>query len=1113
VRASARHLLACALCLGALAAAPAAAQADSAAWQLTLTPIPANPAPGGEAEFFAVATNLGAQAAEGSTLGLSITLPAGIQPLSYQALNRDPAAGENPSCAIAATTVSCQTDEAVGSGRLLLLKVRAAVSAPEGHYEAGAAVSGGGGGEADAAIALAVQDEALPFGFLAGFSAPLSEADGSATTLAGAHPYQATIEFGFPTKKPGVVPTNSGHPRDVSVQLPRGLLGDPAANRVLCDEAHLVLDECPKGSQVGLAEITSLLTEEMPTVFVSPLYDMVPPPGSPAVIGVDAANVGIFAHVFAKVRTASDYGVSADLSDILAFPGQPIFNVQSQLWGDPSSEAHDKIRDTCLEEAGDCGFKEGERSEVPFLTAPGNCSGSPLAFSARADSWEEPSPPFQEREARYRSADLAGDPVSLGGCGELEFKPTIEAQPTTDRADAPSGLDFDLRQPQQAPSKDPLSGRATAILKDATISFPEGMSVNPSQAAGLDACTESQVGFAEEVSEGEEAGALRFSEDPQSCPDASKIGSVEVASPLLVQRNEAHEAIYSAKGAPLPEPLKGAVYLAKPYANPFGSLIALYIAVEDPKTGIVAKLAGEGQLDPTSGQIATRFAHNPELPIEDIHVHIFGGDRGALITPPACGAYAAGADLTPWSANAPTAHPEGPFSIDEGPGGGPCPASQPWAPGLLAGTLSPAAGKYSPLTFKLTRPDGSERLSRIEASLPAGLSAKLAGVAQCSEAEIAKARSREAPDQGAAEIADPSCPAASQVGSVEVAAGAGPNPYRTTGSVYLAGPYEGAPLSFAIITPAVAGPFDLGAVVVRTAVYLDPETAQARAVSDPVPQTVQGIPVDVRSVALHIERPSFSLNPTTCDEEAFTGAATSALGHIAPLFDRFQVGGCRSLPYKPKLSARLFGATHRGAHPRLRAIFTAKAGEANTARISFALPHSEFIDQAHFRTICTRVQFAAKACPKGSIYGHMKAISPLLGYPLQGPVYLRSSSHELPDVVAALHGPAWQPIELDLDGRVDSVHGGVRTIFQTVPDAPVTKAIVTMQGKRKGLFQNSTNICKGRHRATLKLNGQNAKTHDTRPLLKASCHKREKHKGGTGTTGAGGVRKQSLRIP
>jgi hypothetical protein len=277
-------------------------------------------------------------------------------------------------------------------------------------------------------------------------------------------------------------------------------------------------------------------------------------------------------------------------------------------------------------------------------------------------------------------------------------------------------------------------------------------------------------------------------------------------------------------------------------------------------------------------------------------------------------------------------------------------------------------------------------------------------------------------------------------------------------------------------------------------VYLDPATAQGRIVSDPLPQILDGVPLDVRSVSVRATRSNFTLNPTSCDEKSFGGQVLSTLGAAAPISERFQVGGCKSLPFKPKLATRLFGPIHRGGHPRLKSVFTAKAGEANTAAISFTLPSSEFIDQAHFRTICTRVQFAAQACPAGSVYGHVKAYTPLLDYPLEGPIYLRSSSHKLPDVVLALHGPAYQPLFLEADGRVDSVNGGLRVRFQSVPDAPLSKAIVEMQGGKKGLFQNSTNICKGTHRVTLALDGQNGKVSDTKPKLVAQCGAKGKKK-------------------
>ena len=642
-----------------------------------------------------------------------------------------------------------------------------------------------------------------------------------------------------------------------------------------------------------------------------------------------------------------------------------------------------------------------------------------------------------------------------------------------------------------------LGQRSPSPLRDAAITFPAGMTVNPAQAAGLGACGEDQIGFLGEVPEGEEAqGRLDFSKQPQSCPDAAKIGSLEASTPALVLRNEEHEVEEDIEGNPVLEPVHGSVYLAKPFANPFGSLVAIYLVVEDEKTGLVAKLAGEGELDPNTGRLTTYVEENPELPLEDVRVHTFGGSRGALITPPTCGKYTTESVLVPWSApEGEEAFPESSFQTTQAPGGGSCPTTEAQMPNafkLDAGSESAAAGKYSPLLFKLSREDGSQRLSRIESTLPRGVIAKLAGLGTCSEADIAKARSREEPEKGAAEQADPSCPASSQVGTVIGGAGAGPNPYYTTGHAYLAGPYKGAPVSIVAIVPAVAGPFDLGTVVSRIAVYIDPVTAEVRAVSDPLPTILDGVPLDLRSVALRADRPNFSLNPTSCAVKSFGGQSISTLGQAAPLFERFQVGGCKSLPFKPKMSVRLFGKVHRGAHPRFKAVLTAKPGEANIAKVSFTLPRSEFIDQAHFRTICTRVQFAAKQCPAGSVYGHVKALSPLVDYPLEGPVYLRSSSHELPDLVVALHGPAYQPIEIDAAGRVDSVNGGLRVRFEEVPDAPLSKLIFDAQGAKKGLFQNSTNICKGTHRATLKLDAQSGKLSDTQPKLVAQCGKKGK---------------------
>ncbi len=1084
-------LAAIALCCAAAALAPAPATAAGApAWSLSITPMPSNFAIGADPEpqYLISATNVGEAPAGGEAIVLEALLPAGLAPSKVSALDNDPDTANPPSCSIAAQTVTCETAESLGPGRLLLAQVDVAVSGPEGPTTTTASISGGGAAKVSATLLTRVQAAPLEFGFLPGFSAPTTDGEGSPATLAGSHPYQQTVAFGLPTVNPGDGLTNAGHARDIYLELPRGLLGSPAASPVLCTEAELTGSEgCPDPSQIGLADITTLVGKVGTNgISTTGLFNMVPPPGAAAEFATNVAGAGIFVHILAGVRSDGDYGAEAATHDILALGTQPIFSIQAQIWGDPSAAAHDHVRGECVSGEGSCPV--GAR-ETAFLTMPSDCPGEPLPFAVLADSWEEPFPEFEEREARYESADLAGDPVSVEDCGELKFEPTITARPSTNLTDSPAGLDLTLHQPQDTN----LDSRSTAALRDAVIRFPAGLAVNPSQAAGLGACSEDEIGF-----EANQEGTLSFSKEPQSCPDAAKIGTLAVSSPLLVARNADHEVEETPEGDPVLEALHGSLYIAKPFANPFGSLIAVYLVVEDKKTGIVAKLAGKGELDPGTGQITTFVRENPELALQDVVVHLFDGPRGPLLTPPTCGEFATETDLTPWSApEGKHAHPGSSFQTTATPRGGSCPTGEsqlPNAPKLSAGTENPTAGKYSPLIFKVSREDAGQRLGKIEATLPGGLSAKLAGVGTCSEQDIAKARSREAPRMGALEQADPSCPASSEIGVLNAAAGAGPTPYYTQGHAYLAPPYKGAPLSIVAIAPAVAGPFDLGTVVVRSALYLDPVSAQARIVSDPLPAVLHGVPLDVRSVAVRAERPEFSLNPTSCDEKSFGGQVLSTLGQAAPLFERFQLGGCKSLPYKPKMNVRLFGPTHRGAHPRLKAVFTAKPGEANTSRVSFALPKSEFIDQAHFRTICTRVQFAANQCPPGSIYGHIKATSPLVDYPVQGPIYLRSSSHKLPDVVAALRGPPYQPVEVDLDGRVDSVHGGIRTIFESVPDLPVTKAIITLQGGKKGLFQNSTDICKGAWRATLKLKAQNGKVHDTKPKLHARCAKKSKGK-------------------
>jgi hypothetical protein len=664
--------------------------------------------------------------------------------------------------------------------------------------------------------------------------------------------------------------------------------------------------------------------------------------------------------------------------------------------------------------------------------------------------------------------DASGNEIGITGCAGVEFKPTLKARPTTNVADSPSGLDVDLEVPQTSS----LSQRATSNLKKAEVTLPEGLVVNPAGANGLSGCSSAQIGI-------DNATAVPNGNAP-ACPASSRIGSIEVESALV------------------DHPLPGSVYAATPGDNPFGSLLAIYAVIEDPRAGIVIKLPGHVVPDPNTGRLVATFDNNPQLPFSHFKLSFFGGAHGVLRTPSTCGNYSTTSSLTPWSApdSGPPASAKDDYSISTPPAGGGCGSSLANNPSLDAGVVSPVAAKYSPFVLHLRRGDGTQQISSFTTKLPPGLTGKLAGVAQCSDAALAAAAGK----TGQAEQASPSCPASSHVGSVVAGAGAGPSPFYAHGDAYLAGPYKGAPLSMAVITPAVAGPYDLGTIVVRAALRVNGATGQITAESDPIPSILEGIPLDVRSIDLQLDRPNFSLTGTSCDPSAFEGSALSTLGQIAPLTARYQLGECQGLSFKPKLGIRLFGGTKRGGHPALKGTVTMPPGGANIAQASVALPHSEFLDQSHIGTVCTRVQFAegdgnGSNCPAASIYGTATATSPLVDYTLSGNAYLRSSTNKLPDLVVALHGPPSQPIAVDAVGRIDSVNGGIRTTFEGVPDLPVSSFVLSMQGGKKGLLQNSTNICKATNKATALIAGQNGKGVELRPELKNSkCAKAKKKK-------------------
>jgi hypothetical protein len=551
-------------------------------------------------------------------------------------------------------------------------------------------------------------------------------------------------------------------------------------------------------------------------------------------------------------------------------------------------------------------------------------------------------------------------------------------------------------------------------------------------------------------------GTPQFTPAPPACPDSSKIGTVRIDSPAV-----------------LDHPLFGDIFLASPDRNPFGSLLAIYVSVVDPATGIVLKLPAKVETDPSSGRLTATLAEAPQLPFEDLRLELFKGTAAPLRTPLACGTYTVATEITPWGApEAAVRRPTDAFQMIGAPGTGSCvkdAAAAPDTSRFEAGTIDPSAGTYSPFVLKLARADGTAPLRPLDTTLPAGLLARLTGVATCPDAALAAAAARSAGSERAA----PSCPAASRVGSLNVAAGAGPSPLNLPGSAYLAGPYKGAPLSLATVTPVLAGPFDLGTVIGRTALYVDPASTRVHAVSDPFPATLRGIGLDLRSVALDLDAPGFAKNPTSCNALAFAGGAPSQSA-------RFQVGDCGTLAFKPKLELALKGPTKRGAHPALAATLTypAKGNPANLAAASLLLPKALGFDKAHLS--------GARAA------GSLKLTTPLLPGPLQGPLYVRSAGAKAPPtLIADLHGA----VDVALRGRLEqSKRGELRVVFENLPDAPISKLSLELKGGKQGLLRNAANLCAAAPRALALLDAQSGQSVEGRPTLATGCKAKKQGK-------------------
>jgi hypothetical protein len=837
--------------------------------------------------------------------------------------------------------------------------------------------------------------------------------------------------------------------KDVVAHLPPGLVGNPSSLPKCTAIDVMNNGSCPDDSQVGVYKGT---IGALPA-FV-PIYNVEPPPGYAAKFAFNYRGVTV--SLLGRLRP-DDYGVdviSRNTATTLLLNSATV-----EFWGVPAASSHDAVRGGCLAHPARLGNSGNlcppSSPRTTFLRTPTRC-GAPLPFGVELNTYQHPE------VLHGASFDLA----PMQACDRVPFEPSLSSKTTARDAESPTGLHVTVEMPQ-AGLENP-DAVAESDVKDVKVALPQGVTLNPSQADGLGVCSPAQY----------ESSELSFSPDgTKGCPSDSRIGSVQVKTPLLE------------------ETLLGDVFVAKPYDNPFGSLLAIYVVIEEPMRGILVKLAGEVEPDERTGRIVTTFSDLPQTPFSSFEFRFREGARAPLVSPPTCGSYETEAQFTPW------ANPDQPlvtkssFEITRGIGGAPCPPGgvPGFGPGFSAGSVNNNAGSFSPFLMRLTRLDGEQNMTRFSSVLPPGVVAKLAGVGKCSQAAIDAAEGK----SGLEERANPSCPASSQIGRTIVGAGVGSVLTRVPGQLYLAGPYKGAPLSVAAITPAVAGPFDVGTVVVQEGLTLDPVTAEVHVdgdKSEPIPHILKGIPLKLRDLRVYVDRDKFTINPTSCDPSSvkatlfgsYLDVFSSADDVPVSLESRYQAANCNILGFKPKMSLKLKGGTKRGGHPALRAVFRPRRGDANLAKAVVKLPRSAFLDQAHIRTICTRVQWAQDACPKGAIYGKVKAFTPLLDEPLRGNAYLRSSNNKLPDLVFDLKGV----VDIEASARIDSVKGAIRATFPFVPDAPLTKVVVEMRGAKKGLIVNSRDLCAAKSRAEVKLDAHNGKAEDSRPVVGVRCGKK-----------------------
>jgi uncharacterized repeat protein (TIGR01451 family) len=1011
-------------------------------------------APGATLGYLVQISNVGDDSTDGTDVTFTATLPTEMSAVSASSSDGSVV------CGVAAQIVTCVGPAFVGAHSSQSVEIIADVDpGAAGVLTAQFDVAGGGASSAAHTVDPVRISAAEPGFGIDAFDGLVSDAAGSPVTQAGGHPDLLTTSIDFNSYTDPSVVVGARRPvedvKDVRVDLPPGLVGSvkgldectlpELANGLGASDPRPL---CPVTSQVGVTNIRI----ESGTPGLVPVFNMLPPAGVPARFGFNVFGNVVVLDAALNRTDDGGYGLSVRASDIPQ--GLAINGTTFTFWGVPSDPSH-KPQRACSGESNPAAGGPTCDSGAPrkaFFRNPTSCTGGVgLPTTVTIDSWLDPA---DFKQATFVSHDPPGYPLApqdwgpqqgTDGCDTVPFTPVLRSQPAVGaKAGAPAAFAFDVEIPQ---SDDPVAV-AQSDLKKAVVTLPRGVRVSPSSADGLGACSSAQI-------------ALDTTALP-TCPDTSKLGTVTIDTPLIA------------------EPVTGHVFLATPFDNPFKQLVAVYIVAS--ARGVVIKLPGQVSMDPDTGQITTTFDDNPQLPFSRLHLEFSGGSRAALVAPKRCGTYVTHAVLTGW--NGRTVTSDSNFTLTENAKGKACPST--FSPGFSAGTESNGAGRSSSFLMRFTREDSDQEFSSLTVNLPRGLTGKIANADLCRDAQVR---------------AD-ACPANAKIGDVTVGAGAGSSPFFiTNGRAYLTESYKGAPFGVAIVVPAVAGPFDLGKVTVRSALFVDKHTANVRIVSDPFPTILQGIPLDVRDVRVNVNKPSFFINPTSCAVKTIAGTLTSTEGAKANVSDRFQAADCGSLGFKPSMTMRVGGRGHtrRGRTSSFSTTLRMpRRGQTNLRFVRVTLPQTINARLNTINDACSRAEFESdvKKCAHAKA-GTAVASTPLLRRSLSGNVYFVKNGHPIPDLFVALRGQ----VDFDLIGRI-TIPGGKRlaTTFDAAPDVPIRAfTLRLLGGPRTASIGAAANLCSARSRrakAEVDYIGQNGRVRQVEQALKVGgCAKKGQRTG------------------